>query len=624
LHDKNENGFYELRNDALAARIFQKISASEIEILEVRQFIESAHYFWKKHGVLLSDDDLKYIDPFEKKLSLSEELTSLIVKSREKYNRTRTRRRNIVVSAGIIIIFLLSIFSVWALKERNRAEDLNTKVLAEKYNLLATNISVYDPTKGLRLAEYAYSLDSANQGILSNIKRIYSDNIFYTLIAKQEDAFAKQEDAITSVTFSPDGKYILTGSGDATAKLWDLNGNLLTAIKGQSNSINSVAFSPDGLSFLTGSFGTDPSARLWDLKGNLIKVFKGHTTSIFSVSFSPDEKKILTGSADQTAILWDLHGNIDQIFSGYKSYVTSVAFSPDGQNILIGMDNGSIRYYPVKMSYNNYNKIDKYEKLSSFDKLQYSITNINNIRSSDNEKELLQASEYYINEAIQSGMGDKSKYLNYAVELYNKLLKENPGKKEYLFNLLRASVYDYEANPTDQKKNEIESINDKVLSFKSIDDLTHACYTYCLICAKNDSSVIRLKIPDSFLQICSKLLAYPDLSKAKRKDISRWCSYISTDFIQKKEFSHSLKAILTAQLSDSTNKEICFLLPIAYIFNNQYDRAEKVINEYKNKSLTGIDNFKTYKEAYRHVIDLLEDRAITHPDFAKAKELLNK
>lgn len=597
---------------------------TEIEILEVRQFIESAHYFWKKHGVLLSDDDLKYIDPFEKKLSLSEELTSLIVKSREKYNRTRTRRRNIVVSAGIIIIFLLSIFSVWALKERNRAEDLNTKVLAEKYNLLATNISVYDPTKGLRLAEYAYSLDSANQGILSNIKRIYSDNIFYTLIAKQEDAFAKQEDAITSVTFSPDGKYILTGSGDATAKLWDLNGNLLTAIKGQSSSINSVAFSPDGLSFLTGSFGTDPSARLWDLKGNLIKVFKGHTTSIFSVSFSPDEKKILTGSADQTAILWDLHGNIDQIFSGYKSYVTSVAFSPDGQNILIGMDNGSIRYYPVKMSYNNYNKIDKYEKLSSFDKLQYSITNINNIRSSDNEKELLQASEYYINEAIQSGMGDKSKYLNYAVELYNKLLKENPGKKEYLFNLLRASVYDYEANPTDQKKNEIKSINDKVLSFKSIDDLTLACYTYCLICVKNDSSVIRLKIPDSFLQICSKLLAYPDLSKAKRKDISRWCSYISTDFIQKKEFSHSLKAILTAQLSDSTNKEICFLLPIAYIFNNQYDRAEKVINEYKNKSLTGIDNFKTYKEAYRHVIDLLEDRAITHPDFAKAKELLNK
>ena len=89
LHDKNEKGFYELRHDALAARIFQKISASEIEILEVRQFLESAHYFWKKHGVLLSEDDLRYINLYEKKLSLSEELSSLIGKSKEKFNRTK-------------------------------------------------------------------------------------------------------------------------------------------------------------------------------------------------------------------------------------------------------------------------------------------------------------------------------------------------------------------------------------------------------------------------------------------------------------------------------------------------------------------------------------------------------
>lgn len=136
--------------------------------------------------------------------------------------------------------------------------------------------------------------------------------------------------------------------------------------------------------------------------------------------------------------------------------------------------------------------------------------------------------------------------------------------------------------------------------------------------------MVSLRIPDCFLQICSKLIADPDLSETQRKDISRWCSYLSSDCIQKKEFSQSLKTILTAQLSDSTNKEIHFLLPIAYIFNNQYDRAEIIINEYKNKPLTGIDNFKTYKEVYRYVIDLLEDRAITHPDLAKAKALLNK
>jgi WD40 repeat protein/energy-coupling factor transporter ATP-binding protein EcfA2 len=654
LCEKNENGFYELRHDALAAKIFEKISGAEIEILEVRQFIESAHYFWKKHGVLLSDDDLNYIGPFEKRLALSEELTSFIEMSRMKLNKSRTRKRNIIVTGGIIIILLLSVFSIWALKERNRAEGLNIRVLAEKYNLLATNIAIHDPTKGLRLAEYAYSLDSANQSIQSNIKRIYSDNIFYTLIAKQEDA-------ITSVTFSPDNKYILTGSGDATARIWDLNGNMIKIFIGHSGHVNSVAFSPDGQKVLTGS--DDGTAKLWDMQGNVITVFSGHKSGVTSVAFSPDGLKVLTGSKDATARLWDINGTSIIIFKGHNSTVksvafssdgktiltgsddysarlwdlngnilatlkgqssaiNSVAFSPDGKSILIGMDNGSIRRYPIKMPYYNFNKINKYEKLSSFDKLLYNITDINSVSSSKDEKTLLQASDYNINEAIQSGMSEKSKYLNNAIGLYNKLLKEHPEKKEYLFYLLRASVYDYEANPTDQKMMKIEKINNKILSFQSIDDLTLAGYTYCLLCIKYDSTVIRLKFPDSFLRICSKLMTYPDLQEAERKDISRWCSFVSAEFIKKKEFTQALQALQIAQLSDSTNIELPLILPLAYIFNNQYDKAEILIKEFKDKSLTGFNDFKTYREVYKYSIDLLEDRAITHPDFAKAKVLL--
>ena len=52
-----------------------------------------------------------------------------------------------------------------------------------------------------------------------------------------------------------------------------------------------MAFSPDGKTILTGSM--DKTARLWDLSGNVIREFTGHKGIIFTVAFSPDGKSIL-------------------------------------------------------------------------------------------------------------------------------------------------------------------------------------------------------------------------------------------------------------------------------------------------------------------------------------------
>jgi len=95
---------------------------------------------------------------------------------------------------------------------------------------------------------------------------------------------------------------------------WDLRGwehrHLWTRLSskatfvGHTSSVTSVAFSPDGRRILTGSL--DQTAKVWDAaKCQELFSLKGHTHFVLSVAFSPDGRRILTGSYDNTAKVWD-------------------------------------------------------------------------------------------------------------------------------------------------------------------------------------------------------------------------------------------------------------------------------------------------------------------------------
>jgi hypothetical protein len=139
------------------------------------------------------------------------------------------------------------------------------------------------------------------------------------------------------VAYSPDGRHIVTGSEDQTAKVWDAaNGRELLTLQGHRNSIRAVAYSPDGQRIATGS--TDHTAILWDpASGTKRFTLEGHSDQISALAFSPDGQRIITGSADQTAKLWEAASGRELLtFKGHTARILSVAYSRDGQRIVTG------------------------------------------------------------------------------------------------------------------------------------------------------------------------------------------------------------------------------------------------------------------------------------------------
>lgn len=154
--------------------------------------------------------------------------------------------------------------------------------------------------------------------------RLFGQNQIWDIAKRKiRHLFEGHTQEIYSLDFSRDGKLIVSGSGDKTARIWDMETGackVLAIIEPESidAGVTSVAISPDGRWVAAGSL--DMVVRIWDAStGALVERLRGHKDSVYSVAFSPDGRGLVSGSLDKSLKYWDIMPMVRAVTSGAQA-----------------------------------------------------------------------------------------------------------------------------------------------------------------------------------------------------------------------------------------------------------------------------------------------------------------
>ena len=130
---------------------------------------------------------------------------------------------------------------------------------------------------------------------------------------------------IYSLTFSSDGKLLVSGSADATIKLWDVQtGGVVKTFHGHTSWVRSVSISADYATIASGSF--DKTLRLRDIQTEECHWIIEQENTVYHVSFSPKDPQHLLSISNGKIQQWDINGHQ----AGLTCDGSRIAFSSDG------------------------------------------------------------------------------------------------------------------------------------------------------------------------------------------------------------------------------------------------------------------------------------------------------
>jgi WD40 repeat protein len=174
------------------------------------------------------------------------------------------------------------------------------------------------------------------------------------LLNPQQKLTITHLDVVQCVAFSPNGKYIVSGSGDHSVTVWDARSGTCVRgpLTGHNSAVLCVAFSNDGRLIASGS--RDNTILVWDpVTGRKAAgPCKGHTSYVMAVCFSPNGQQIASGSTDRTIRMWDAQTGLPLVgpLTVHTDSINSVVFSADGGRLASGSADKTVCVWELKSS----------------------------------------------------------------------------------------------------------------------------------------------------------------------------------------------------------------------------------------------------------------------------------
>jgi WD40 repeat protein len=156
---------------------------------------------------------------------------------------------------------------------------------------------------------------------------------------------------ITDLAVTPDGIYAVSSSGDGGLKIWDWQRQTLTqTCAGHTGSVNAIAITADGRHVVSAS--SDRAVRQWDIQtGKPLSMPPPASTITSPLAITPDDRFVIAcyGRDPTTLGVWDMHsGELGHTLAGHSGDVTAVDFTDDGAWLVSASADHTLRLWDLR------------------------------------------------------------------------------------------------------------------------------------------------------------------------------------------------------------------------------------------------------------------------------------